>query len=161
MHTFLYHCACFVGSAYVLFLERVHLCGFDLQIHDMQLSWPVMSAKWGGETKWKHRLWQVLVYLLWVCVSVFLCLCTMALLRCGESQAPWCLACWTGVSRGTFGWIRWLLCPFQVWLLHGGTSNMNLEAIKEGWIVGCPLPILLHHSDAGSTQSHTYLDVEH
>lgn len=84
------------------------------------------------------------------CMGVCVCFClsvsvgTMALLRCWESQAPWCLACRTGVSRGTFSWIRWPLCPFQVWLLHSGASNMNLEAIKDGWITGCPLPILPH-----------------
>lgn len=113
-----------------------------LQIHDKRLPRPVMSVEWGGETEWQNRLWLVLVYLIWVCVCFCLSMSvgTMALLRCWESQAPWCLACWTGVSKGTFGWIRWPLCPFQVWLLHDRTSNMNLEAIKDGWIAGCPPP---------------------
>lgn len=98
--------------------------------------------EWGGETEWQNRLQSVLVYLIWVCVRFCLSVSvgTMALLRCWESQAPWCLACWTEVSQGTFGWIRWPICPFQVWLLHSGASNMNLEAIKDGWITSCPLP---------------------
>lgn len=115
-----------------------------------------MSEEWGGETKWQNRLW-LFGSTLYVCVCVCCCLSvgTIALLRCWESQAPWCLACWTGVSRGTFAWIRWLLRPFQVWLLHSGTSNMNLEAIKDGWIAGCLLTILFHCADTGSTQNPT------
>lgn len=81
-----------------------------------------------------------------VCVSVCFCLSvsvgTMALLRRWESQAPRCLARWTGVSGGTFVRIGWPLCPFQARLLRSGESNMNLEAIKDGWLscCHCPLP---------------------
>lgn len=132
---------------------------FYLGIHDKHLSRPVVSAEWGGEAEWRNRLWPVLVYLAWVCVCFCLSVSvgTMALLRCWESQAPWCLACWIGVSRGTFSWIRWPLCPFQVWLLHRGASNMNLEAIKDGWIAGCPLP----HPPSIHTKLHRLVGVEH
>lgn len=111
-----------------------------------------MSVKWGEENDkiCGGLFWSTLYGCVCFCLSVSVG--TMALLRCWESQAPWCLACSTGVSRGTFGWIRWPLCPFQVWLLHSGASNMNLEAIKDGWIAGCPLPILPH-----STQNPTGL----
>lgn len=134
---------------------------FYLQIYDRCLSWPFMSEEWGGETNDKIgcACFGLPFMGVWVCVCVSVCLSvgTMALLRCWESQAPSCLACWIGVSRGTFGWIRWLLCPFQVWLLCSGTRNMNLEAIKDGWIAGCLLTILFHCSDTGSTQNPTDL----
>lgn len=48
---------------------------YDLQIHDKHLSWPVMSVEWGGETKRQNRLWPVLVYRLWVCVFLSVCVC--------------------------------------------------------------------------------------
>lgn len=101
-----------------------------------------VSVEQGGKSKWQNRL-ECFGLPQMVCVCVFLsgCVCwDNGIIEVLESQAPWCLACWTGVSKGTFDWIRWPPCPFQVWLLYNGASNMNLEAIKDGWITCCPLP---------------------
>lgn len=136
------HCARFVESVHVLFPEGIHLCGCCRYTISVRLG---QLCLWNGVGRPNDKIdcglfWSTSYGCVCVCFCLSMSVGTMALLRCWESQAPWCLACWTGVSKGTFGWIRWPLCPFQVWLLHDRTSNMNLEAIKDGWIAGCPPP---------------------